>query len=596
MKRSSTGRQPMLTGAAILMGAMLAVKAFGALFRIPLSSDALLGDGGMFYFSAAYDIFKPVYALAVSGLPVGVSRLVAQNMAQGRYKDVGRTRTVSSLLFLGAGGIGSVAMLLAAQPYAALLESPALALSIALLAPAPFFCCVAAALRGYYEGMGNMIPTALCQIVEAVAKLLFGLGLAGLVRWVGLWQFSREGQVFGMAAGSREEALQILLPFCAAAAVLGISLSSAAGAVYLLIRHKRARGGLTPSQLSRAPAPEGRRRTAKRILSVAIPVSLAAATLNLSSLIDGVTVMRCLNRVAEESYPRLLEGMPFLEAFPADQLPRQLYGLYTGKISAVYNLIPALTTALGISALPAVTEGWTKGDLGAVRERAGSILRVCLWLALPCGGGLVAIPGGLLHLIYGSSAADSPLFPLSAQLLAFSAAGGVFLAISAPLNSIFQALGRSDLPVKLMIGGALLKIAVNCLTVSHPALHILGAPIGNAVCYGFISITGLFVLRRQIGLSLLPILWKPLLGGLGCGGGAFLSCYLAEYFLRPSLAALAGIAGGGGVFLLILLLTGQLRELFPPKGDAPHSGGKALKMPVFSGVFREKRKENRKKT
>ena len=57
-------------GAAILLLTAVITKVIGALFKIPLASAACLGDIGFGYFSSAYDLFSPIYSLAVAGLPV----------------------------------------------------------------------------------------------------------------------------------------------------------------------------------------------------------------------------------------------------------------------------------------------------------------------------------------------------------------------------------------------------------------------------------------------------------------------------------------------------------------------------------------------
>ena len=71
MKNGEKGFQ---RGAFLLLCSAVVVKLIGALFKIPLSSKYCLGDLGFGYFSSAYDLFTPFYALAMAGLPVAVSK------------------------------------------------------------------------------------------------------------------------------------------------------------------------------------------------------------------------------------------------------------------------------------------------------------------------------------------------------------------------------------------------------------------------------------------------------------------------------------------------------------------------------------------
>lgn len=78
--------QHVVKGAMILLAATGLVKLIGALFKIPLTN--LLGGEGMGYFSTAYGLFNPMYAVSVAGFPVALSKLVSQYRAEGRIADL----------------------------------------------------------------------------------------------------------------------------------------------------------------------------------------------------------------------------------------------------------------------------------------------------------------------------------------------------------------------------------------------------------------------------------------------------------------------------------------------------------------------------
>ncbi|MFR9190062.1 MAG: hypothetical protein ACLVL7_07385 [Anaerotruncus massiliensis (ex Togo et al. 2019)] len=161
-------RHGYLYGTMVLAAGTVVVKLIGALFKIPLTN--ILGGVGMSYFNVAYELYYPLYALFVSGVPVAVSKLVSESMA------CARARRASSCGWRGGlprGRRGGKPAHVFRRVVSARVQNR-LGVGGADALPALFFGCLMAALRGYWQGMQDMAPTAVSQIVEAVAKLAFG--------------------------------------------------------------------------------------------------------------------------------------------------------------------------------------------------------------------------------------------------------------------------------------------------------------------------------------------------------------------------------------------------------------------------------------
>ena len=109
MEQTKRKHQSFEFGAAILVIATLLVKVIGAVFKIPLSTK-ILDTVGFGYFSAAYDLFLPLYSLAMAGLPIAISRMVAENVAKKRFNDVRQTLRISRKAFFVTGLVGFVLM------------------------------------------------------------------------------------------------------------------------------------------------------------------------------------------------------------------------------------------------------------------------------------------------------------------------------------------------------------------------------------------------------------------------------------------------------------------------------------------------------
>ena len=166
-------RQNFMGGAAILAGAVAVTKLLGALYKIPLGN--LLDREGMAHFYAAYNIYSLLLVLSTAGLPVALSRMVSRAAAQRRYGAVRRCLHLGLALLAALGLVCSAVMCLLPEALAAALHDPDAAPALRTLGPAVLLVCLSAALRGYSQGLGDMVPTAAGQVAESAGKLLIGL-------------------------------------------------------------------------------------------------------------------------------------------------------------------------------------------------------------------------------------------------------------------------------------------------------------------------------------------------------------------------------------------------------------------------------------
>lgn len=93
-----------LHSALILTVAAMVVKVIGLLYKIPLAN--ILGAGGMSYFTSAYSIFNPIFALSVSGFPVAVSKMVSESMSRGRFARCGASAACRLRCFCASASQG----------------------------------------------------------------------------------------------------------------------------------------------------------------------------------------------------------------------------------------------------------------------------------------------------------------------------------------------------------------------------------------------------------------------------------------------------------------------------------------------------------
>ncbi|MEG1777910.1 MAG: oligosaccharide flippase family protein, partial [Angelakisella sp.] len=317
--------QSFLEGAVILTSATILVKVIGAFFKIPLAN--ILGGVGMSYFVTAYDIFTPIYSLTVTGLGIAVSRMVSEYSACGNRAGVEAVLRAAQRIFVTLGILGAAVLLAVAPHFVHIINNDAALFSVLAIVPAVLFSCISSIYRGYYQGLSNMLPTAMSQVLESVTRLIVGIAAAYVTARLMMAKYMASGQLFGLTFDGEKYAELFVMRFAAAGAIGGVTLSTAVGALYIRRRF------LAEHTDCRVQCPaQKQREIGKKLIAIAIPIALSTLVVNISALIDLTTVMNCLHTAIEKSGTAILsmypKGIPSEISF--DMLPEYLYGSYSG--------------------------------------------------------------------------------------------------------------------------------------------------------------------------------------------------------------------------------------------------------------------------
>ncbi|MDY5860432.1 MAG: oligosaccharide flippase family protein, partial [Eubacteriales bacterium] len=245
-------------GMLILSASTLLCKVIGLLFKIPMLR--IIGIEGMAYFSSAYHIYMLLLTMSTAGLPVALSMMTAKSAARGDRSEVSRIWQVSLFMLLPLGVIGTAVLYFGAGYFAEWISIPGSEYAIKAISPTLFFICVSSAARGYFQGHEIMTPTALSQLIESLSKLLLGMGFAYVA--------------INRGADS---------PHVAAAAILGLTVGVAGGALYLTLRKlvfPQTRAYRSLYTAASDPAP--RRTLAEQMIKIAFPVTISASVTSLA--------------------------------------------------------------------------------------------------------------------------------------------------------------------------------------------------------------------------------------------------------------------------------------------------------------------------
>ena len=454
-------KQSFLGGAAILAAGIVIVKIIGAVFKIPLLN--ILGEAGAADFNNAYNIYATLLTISTAGLPVALSKMVSEANTLGHHRQAQRVFRVSFTVFLTLGVISFVLMWWGNDFLAALLHNSRAAYGIRALAPAVICVGCLSAFRGYAQGCFHMTPTAVSQIIEALCKLVIGLALA-------LWLLHEGYPDYIAAAG----------------AILGVTIGTIISLLYMALDHLRHRERADASEVCDANG-----AILRRLLAIAIPITLSSSMVSIITLIDTSLVQGQLQNAL---------GLTLDET-------RALYGNYSACMT-LYNLPSSLMIALTASVIPAVSAALARRDRVHTARVIGSAFRVTALLAFPMGFGLWALSTPIFRLLY--SRYDSTL---GGPLLAVLGIASIFVCLMLITNSILQSYGRVNIPIVTMLIGGLVKIVLNYNLVAVPSVNIHGAPIGTLVCFLITAMLNLIFVARTVEdkPNYLALFAKPLL-------------------------------------------------------------------------------------
>ena len=571
-----------LRGAALMSISLVIVKLCGMAYKVLMAAmlssygDAYAGFGSGLL-NNAYEMYNPLFTLATAGFPIAVSRLVAENLAQKRYRDVMQIHKVSKPFFITMGLICFGLMVGGSFIYVNVISQPYSIYAMMTLAPSIFFGCLISIYRGFYEGQRNMFPTAVSEVIEAGGKVLLGLGFAFLVLKLGFGQiqgqmdaYAAQGavaegmpyQMFGMFFQSFDDAMSSLTAFSIAAAIAGITTGSLIAFIFLRIYHAKKKHTITDMFVENSIDARSQRETFRMLLKTAIPIGLAALVMSLSATIDTIVVQRVLYDLSMNKRTELLAQFDaawvqehYEELFPVGETIKFhtfLMGAF-GWALTIMQLVTALTQAFGTSAMPNVTAAYTKGDKAELKKSIDTVLKLTMLFTLPMGLGLFAIPESIMGMLYSGYAAE-----IGAGVLRVMGISVIFIAVSTPITSMLQGVGAVSMPLKLYIIAMAIKVATNFLFVSIIPINIRGAAIGSLVAYLFVCVVGMYFLIKRSGVvpDFINTTLKPLIGAVFCGGAAFLANWLFGLILPtlPSVCCILAVLFAIIVYVIVLLI------------------------------------------
>ena len=515
---SNPKKQSFLGGAAILASAVAIVKVLGAVYKIPFGN--IVGSEGQTYFDVGYRIYNILLTVSTAGLPLAISRMTSQAQAQGRENEKRKIFHTAIWLFFALGLIGSLLMFFKADWLAGLMNEPLGFWPIRALSPAVFCVCLLACIRGYTQGQGNMVPTAVSQVIEVVCKLFVGLALA--------WYFL---------------SLNMSVDKVAAGAILGVTVGEVVALLFLvayLFAHR------TPSHSLDVPESSG--ALMKKVLAIGIPITLSNSAMSIINVVDTSIVLGRLRDIPELA--------------PA---AATLYGQYSFGMNLI-NLPPSFVFPVTMSLIPFAAAALSRRDDAQADRIVSSAFRIIAVLTIPMGVGLSVLGGPILMMLYPLQQADAQAAGPHMQILGIAC---IFICLMTLTNVILQTYGKELIPICTVIAGGVTKVVLNYILVGNPDINIYGAPISTLCCYlVIVGLNLIFVWKYSPQKPrYFQIFTKPVLASVLMGGAAWAVYGLAlralsgpsQSYGANAVATLLGICAGVAVYGVLVIALRILR-------------------------------------
>lgn len=450
----SNSNNKFLKGTLILSISSIVVKVIGALNWIILSR--VLGGEGIGLYQMGFPIYLMAITVSSAGIPVAISIITAEKLANKDYRGAKRVFNVSLKLLLVSGLIFSSALLFGANYLIdhQFIRDARAYWSIIALAPAVFFVTFLASFRGYLQGWQIMTPTAVSECVEQIVRVITMLVFADLLMPYGLAAASG-GASMGAGAGA----------FCALLVLLWF---------YRRLKH-RLREEMA-AQDDSAPV-ESAGHIIKRLLMLALPVSLSSLMLPIGANLDLLIV------------PQRLEVAGFDVRHATE-----LFGYLTGMAVPLVNLATIFTAAMTISLVPSISESRTLNDIAGLREKVRIAFRVALIITFPCFMGLYFLAEKVAALIYNAPGAAAAIQTMSIGIL--------FLGLHQISTGVLQGLGKTAIPVINMIIACVVKVVVSWMLTAVPELGIRGASMATVADFAVAAIINMGFIYKFTGFKM----------------------------------------------------------------------------------------------
>ncbi len=404
--------------ATILAAASILSKLIGMIYNIPFAN--MLGPVGNGYYGRAQTIYSFILLIATFSIPAAVSKIMAEYIEKGEYKNVKRIFRGATFYVLVVGGIAALFTYFAAP----LLVTENTVPALRVLAPTVFISGFLSVYRGYFQAYGNMVPTSVSQIVEQIFNAVFSIVAAILFMRIATAKGQNE-DIYGAAGGT-----------------LGTGIAAAAGLIYIVslfyIRNKEFQGKIA---LDKTEHLLSYKEVIRLLLTIATPIILSSAIYNINVPLDMYIHDKILSTLGVAN--DIIDGQ---------------YGLYSRYYLVLANVPIAMAAAISSAVIPGISSAHAVGNIRECNRKITQSMQLTMTLTTPCAFGFAVLGRQIVALVYYKlNTADNHTV---AYLLLFGGFSIIIYGISSVLNGVLQGIGKVNVPVISSFTALVLHILV----------------------------------------------------------------------------------------------------------------------------------------
>ena len=513
-KVDKTKTKNFLVQGSLLAIAGIIVRLIGLLYRVPLTN--IIGDEGIGVYSTAYSIYNILLLISSYSLPLAVSRLIAARLAKYDYTNSHRLFIGALIFALISGGLVGGICFFGADVFATLMVMPQAAFAIKTLAPTIFIMAFLGVLRGYFQGHGTMVPTAISQIIEQIINAIISL-VAGYLLF---------------KSGAKIDALDGLVNYNSAAyGAAGGTIGTGAGAfaafafcaVLYFVRKKK-----NPYKRDDGKASKSYTHLIKVLVMTIFPVLISATIYQVSTIIDQAIYASYMNT----DYSAI-------------------WGAYNGKYLLLVHVPTAIAAALGSAVIPTLAAAMTRGNKEEIVDKSRVAIRFNMLIAIPATVGLAALSRPIMDMLFTTDNS------LASFMMTVGSVAICFNALSTITNSILQGIGNIWLPVKNAVISLGIHIGILYVLLWVFDLGIYGVIISNFCFYIIMSILNNYSLKKKLDYKqeFKRTFIIPFIASLAMGVVAYLAYKLLRFFsLGNALSTIIAIIIAVIIYAVLLLL------------------------------------------
>lgn len=448
---------------SILAVAGIIVRLIGMLYRIPMTN--IIGDEGMGYYSTAFNVYNIMLILSSYSLPLAVSKMVAARIAKGQYRNVSRVLFAALVYASIAGGLACFITWNFAEFFAvSVFTTPFCVYALKTLAPTIWIMAYLGVLRGFFQGHGTMIPTALSQIFEQIVNAVISVVAAGVLFKVGL----DSNKVYG-TTGYPEA-------FGAAGGTIGTGAGALTAFLFMLLLFLLFRPTIMRRvKKDRSGSVDTYREISYTFVVTVIPVILSSAVYNINSVVD--------NGIMAHGFEALGRSEEFLA----------LWGIYNNKYMLLVHVPLAIANSLSSSLIPSLSGAMAKNDRNAARAKTGLAIRFAMMIAIPSAVGLTVLSAPINNLLFRSANNTEAI-----RMLIIGSVAVVFLSLSTVTNAILQGINRMNVPVRNALIALVLHVIVLYVLLMGLKLGIYSMVFANIFFAAVMCILNALAIKKEI--------------------------------------------------------------------------------------------------